>query len=62
MTDKRIRRDHHLMIEIREIEKKIEKVCEQLSKEFEMEIGWSDARELAGGMSLASLKRIQNST
>lgn len=52
---KALRRDHRLMIKVREIEEDINETCHALAEELGCFVGWSIAKELASGAKLQDL-------
>ena len=52
---KAFRSDHKLVIKVKDIERQIREVCKEWSKELDIEICWSEATQLASGMSLREI-------
>ena len=56
--NKAIRKDNKLVKRVKEIEIEISEVCQKLSSELGVDIGWSDAIEIAHGMPLKQLWKM----
>ena len=60
--NKAIRKDNKLVKRVKEIEIEISEVCQKLSSELGVDIGWSDAIEIAHGMPLKQLWKMMRWT
>lgn len=53
--DKKIRKDHRLMIEVRQAEQRINDICNELTIELGVDVDWEEVKKLANGATLRDL-------